>query len=69
MKNLEKLELFKNHLKNKKDFRVIFDGDDFGIYKYNEETNRYEGFIGYLTLEGMLEAINTEDYFIKLEIA
>ena len=43
-------ELIEN-LKNRNPIRVIFDGEDFGIYKYNEEKERYEGIIGYLTLD------------------
>lgn len=61
------LELL-NNLKERKPFHVIYDGDDFGIYKYNEEKERYEGAIGHLKLKDMLEIIKNKEHFIKLEV-
>lgn len=55
-----------NKLERKEDFRIIYDGEDFGIYKYNEENNRYEGEIGYLTIESMIKIINGSNDFIKI---
>ena len=61
------LELL-NNLKERKPFHVIYDGDDFGIYEYNEEKERYEGVIGHLKLKDMLEIIKDKENFIKLEV-
>lgn len=58
-----------NNLKDRKDFKVTFDGDDFGIYKYNKEKDRYEGFIGHMTITEMVEIIKDKESFIKLEVA
>jgi hypothetical protein len=60
------LEL-KNRLENHEDFRVIYDGEDFGIYKYIEERNRYEGCIGHITIQSMLDIINGKCDFIELK--
>ena len=68
MKSKKDMELIK-HLNERKDFKVILDGDEFGIYKYNQEKKRYQGVIGYLKIETMIQAIENEEYFIKLEIA
>ena len=57
------------HLEQLKPFKVIYDGDDFGIYKYNEKTNRYEGCIGYMEIPKMVEIIKDKDSFINLEVA
>lgn len=61
-------ELLKQHLELRQDFKIIYDGEDFGIYKYNQEKNVYQGLVGYLSIESMLLAIIDEEYFIKLEI-
>lgn len=66
------MNLFKEHLKNKGMFRVIFDGEDFGIYRYSILNKRYEGIkddqIGYLDIATILEIIRGDIDFIKLEI-
>ena len=67
MKSKKDMELIK-HLNERKDFKVIFDGEEFGIYKYNQEKNRYEGEIGFIKLEAMIQAIEDKEYSIKLEI-
>lgn len=56
------------HLNKKRDFKVIYDGDDFGIYKYDSNRNAYVGEIGHIPMEAMIRAIEDEEYFIKLEI-
>lgn len=58
-------ELIEN-LKNRNPIRVIFDGDDFGIYKFNEEKERYEGIIGYLTLDKIKMILREEIDYIKI---
>ena len=68
MKIKNDLELLKKHLEERKDFKVVFDREDFGIYKYDEEKKRYQGDIGYISLSGMLQAIEDKTYHIKLEI-
>lgn len=65
MKNEECLE-YMTRLKNHDNFKVIYDGEDFGIYSYNEEKNRYEGCIGHLTMKSMLEIIKGLNDFIKI---
>lgn len=62
------LELM-NNLKERRPFNVIYDGDDFGIYEYNNETKRYEGTIGHIGLKEMLEIIKDKEHFIKLEVS
>ena len=54
-------------LKDHEDFKVIYDGEDFGTYKYNVKTNRYEGVIGYLTIESILTIIKGLNDFIEIE--
>lgn len=68
MKIEEDLGLIKKHLEEKKDFILIYDGEDFGTYSYNEASKRYEGKIGYIDLKSMLKAIIDDAYFIKLKI-
>ena len=53
-------------LELKKPIRLIYDGDDFGIYEYNEERDRYEGCIGYLEVKTILRAVKDNDYFIQV---
>ena len=62
---LNNLELI-SKLERREDFRVIYDGEDFGIYSYNEEKNRYEGSIGHLTIESMMRIIKGLNDFIKI---
>ena len=64
----EKNTILIKHLNEKKDFKVIYDGDDFGRYKYDSNRNAYVGEIGNITMEAMIRAIEDKDYFIKLEI-
>ena len=69
MKNSEyskDMELMER-LDNKEPFNVIYDGEDFGVYKYNPETNKYEGDIGYLTIQSMLNIIKGLNDFIELK--
>lgn len=61
------LELL-NNLKERKPFHVIYDGEDFGIYHYNQDQDRYEGTIGYIPLQEMVQIIKDYKHFIKLEI-
>lgn len=53
-------------LEYRKPIRVIYDGEDFGIYEYNEEKQRYEGVIGYIEIASVLRAIKDKDYFIQV---
>ena len=46
----ENLELIKLHIQKREDLRIFLDSGDFGIYKFDKETNRYIGF-GFLDLE------------------
>lgn len=66
------MDLFKKHLKEKRNFRIIYDGEDFGVYRYSNLNKRYEGEsehqIGYLDIKSMLEVIEGEIDFIKLEM-
>jgi len=57
----------KEDLELHKPFKVIYDGEDFGIYKYNPNKNWYEGVIGHIPMDKMLQAIVDQNYFIKLE--
>ena len=54
-------------IKNKKPIKVIYGGNDFGLYEYNDERKRYEGCIGWLTKEMLTQAIQDKDYHIKLK--
>lgn len=65
--DLELKTKLENKLENREDFRVIYDGEDFGIYKYNKETDRYEGCIGHITIEKMLKIIKGSIDFIELK--
>lgn len=59
MKIEEDLEL-------RRPIRLIYDGEDFGIYEWNEERNRYEGVIGFLKIETIIRSIRDKDYFIQV---
>ena len=60
------MELSK-HLKERKPFKINYDGEDFGIYIYNQEKDRYEGKIGHIDFIDMVKIIKDENNFIKLE--
>ena len=66
------MELIKKTLKERKPFKVIYDGDDDGIYYFDENKNRYQGEFGYLDIEAMVEIIKhmelNDNYFIQLEL-
>lgn len=72
MKIEKNMELIKRYLKLRKPFKVIYDGDDDGIYYYDSARNRYQGEFGYLDLESMVEIVKHmelgDDYFIQLEV-
>ena len=53
-------------LRNRKPIRIIFDGSDFGTYKYNEEKERYEGIVGYLTLDKIKMILKKEINHIEI---
>lgn len=55
-------------IKNKKPIQVICGGFDLGIYQYNQEKNRYEGF-GFLTLETIKKILRKEIDFIEIRRA
>lgn len=55
-----------SRIKEKKPIGVIFGGEDFGYYFYNEEKKRYIGVIGYIDGNGIKKILNTKDFFIKL---
>ena len=72
MKKEKNMESFKEHLKQKKPFKVIYGGEDDGIFIYDSTKNRYQGEFGFIDIEGMLEAIKhmelNEDWHIVLEL-
>lgn len=69
MKTKKDLEYLKKHLEDRKPFKIIYDGIDFGTYYYdNNEFYVSEEFYGKINIKGMLQAIVDENYFIKLEI-
>lgn len=65
MKNEKNME-YMTRFKDRDNFNIIYDGEDFGIYKYNKDTNRYEGDIGYLSMSSMLQIVKGEHDFIKI---
>ena len=65
MKNEKNME-YMTRFKNRDNFNIIYDGEDFGIYKYNKENDRYEGTIGYLSMSSMLQIVKGEHDFIKI---
>ena len=72
MKIVENLDLIRKYLKLRKPLIVIYDGEDDGVYYYDEIRNRYQGEFGYLDMESMIEIVKHmelgDDYFIKLEV-
>ena len=72
MKIEKNLELIRNNLKLRKPFIVIYDGDDDGIFYYDEIKNRYQGEFGYIDMEGMVEIVKhmevEDNYFIQLKV-
>lgn len=53
-------------LKNGKPIRLIYEGKDFGIYTYNPTTKRYEGIVGYLTIDTIKDILNKKITFMEL---
>jgi len=53
-------------LKQGKPIRLIYGGDDFGIYTFNRLTRRYEGIIGYLTADTLKRILNKELDFMEI---
>ena len=63
MKNEEELV---SRLERRKPFGIVYDGEDFGIYKFNYNNNWYEGMIGHINIESMYRAIKDRSYFIQV---
>lgn len=53
-------------LRQRKPIKVILNGTDMGIYKFNTEKQRYEGF-GYLTLDTIKRILQEQLNFIEIE--
>lgn len=72
MKIEENLKLIKKRLISREPLRVIYDGEDDGIYYYDETKKRYQGQFGYFDMESMIEIFKHmelgEEYFVKLEV-
>ena len=54
------------HLKQRKPIKVILDGLELGIYIYNQDSERYEGF-GYLTLDTIKKILKGELSHIRID--
>lgn len=61
-------ELLMKLLIAKKPIRVFIEGDDFGIYTYDETKKRYQGVIGYIEVEDVLRVINGDKELDHLQI-
>lgn len=55
-------------IKNKRPIKVYILGKDYGVYEYNENKQRYEGF-GYLTMESIKKILKKEVDFIEIRRA
>ena len=55
------------HFESKKPFKLIYDGDNWGTYNYNEHKGKYDGFMGTFENETILRAIRDKSYFIQVE--
>lgn len=53
-------------IRARKPIRIIVDNEDYGIYRFNFDKQRYEGF-GYLTLPRLKEILQDKDKTIKVE--
>lgn len=53
-------------LKNGKPIRLIYNGSDFGIYVFNTINRRYEGSVGYLTIDTINDILNKKITFMEL---
>ena len=53
-------------LKQRKPIKVILDGLELGIYKYNSQKEKYEGF-GYLTLDSIKKILKGELNHIRID--
>ena len=51
-------------IQDRKPIRVIYDGEDYGEYIWKNE--RYEGVIGYLTLDQLKKVLKKEIDFIEI---
>lgn len=56
-----------NDITQRKPIRVLYEGDDFGIYRYDEESNSYKGAVGSIDLRIVKEAVLDKDFFIQIE--
>ena len=72
LKSVKKIEsnmdLKLQNFNEKKPFNLIYDGDNWGIYEFNEEKQKYEGFMGSFENETIIRAIKDSNYFIKVEL-
>jgi len=57
-----------NYIEELKPIKVYIGNEDFGIYKYVPERNRYEGFIGCLDLNMVIQIINKNPEVSHLRI-
>lgn len=56
-----------SHIKERKPIRVYIENEDFGIYEWNEKKQRYEGFIGNLTIDNIKQIFEGIIDHIKIE--
>ena len=46
-------------------FKIIFSNTDFGIFKFNDSENKYQGKYGNIDIKSMVVAITDDKYFIQ----
>lgn len=52
--------LLMKHCLDLKPIRVIIDGEDFGLYIFNKESQRYEGIIGHINIADIAKIISKD---------
>lgn len=54
-------------IKQRKPIRVWLRDEYLGVYEFNEELKRYEGLIGNLSIDKIIDILNGKIDFIKIE--
>lgn len=62
----ENVSALVDDIAKRRPIRIYIDNDDFGIHEWNEETGRYEAFLGF-TIEELIKILKTPNHNIKIE--
>lgn len=71
MKNEKYTKILQGILTKKCNVKLFIEGQDFGIFKYNDENEIYQGEFGYITLDKLIKCLSGDKAFdfVKVEYA